>query len=358
MLTRCSYGNPGHNRHLYSRRLRPHGGHQRPCRLRRYSGGCPTNERRRPDRAHRQQHRYSHCLPWRKCLQHDQGCAYRACSGRCHRSGPARHHGKQCSARTHSDRHDLSACRVGQAADSFATNGCRIGGRQLRLLTRVGRSGLHHRSQPYHRRRIRRIIGTRTSKEKRRMSRPKEFDQEKALREAIRLFSQQGFAATSTDELMRVMNVGRQSMYDTFGDKRALFLKALKMYVTGSIHSLNAELERPGSALSAVQNALMTFAQRKDLSSAEGCMGLNAISEFGQRDAGVTRITRDAARLQRQTLMRVLTRAKKQREIRSDADLDSMADFFESTLAGIRMAAVAAEWLHGLLYFSAFFSML
>jgi hypothetical protein len=37
----------------------------------------------------------------------------------------------------------------------------------------------------------------------------------------------------------------------------------------------------------------------------------------------------------RQTPMRVLARAKKQREIRSDADLDSMADFFESTLAGI-----------------------
>src|SRR5260370_30143165 len=56
-------------------------------------------------------------------------------------------------------------------------------------------------------------------------------------------------------------------------------------------------------------NALATFAQRKDLSSAEGCMGLNAISEFGQRDAGVTRITRNAGRRQRQTLMRVLTRA-------------------------------------------------
>ena len=52
------------------------------------------------------------------------------------------------------------------------------------------------------------------------MARPKEFDQEKALRKAIRLFSQQGFAATSTDDLMRVMEVGRQSMYDTFGDKK------------------------------------------------------------------------------------------------------------------------------------------
>src|SRR6266403_5482533 len=142
------------------------------------------------------------------------------------------------------------------------------------------------------------------------MVRPKEFDQEQALRKAIGVFCRQGFAATSTDELMRAMDVGRQSMYDTFGDKRALFLKALEMYVTESVHSITVELERPGSALAAVQNALVTFAQRKDLSSAEGCMGLNAITEFGQRDAAVTLITRNAAHVLRQTLMHVLTRAK------------------------------------------------
>jgi TetR/AcrR family transcriptional repressor of nem operon len=83
-------------------------------------------------------------------------------------------------------------------------------------------------------------------------------------------------------------------------------------------------------------------------------MGLNAISEFGQRDAAVTRITRNAARRLRQTLMRVLTRAQKQREIRSDADLDSMADFFESTLAGIRMTAKAGKSRHALRNIAAF----
>jgi AcrR family transcriptional regulator len=142
---------------------------------------------------------------------------------------------------------------------------------------------------------------------------------------------------------MRVMGVGRQSMYDTFGDKRALFLKALELYVTESVHSINAELQKPGPALSAVRNALAIFAERPDLSSAEGCMGLNAISEFGRRDADVTRITRNAGRVQRQALMHVLIRAKTQGELDSDADLDSLADFFESTLAGIRMAAKAGK---------------
>lgn len=175
------------------------------------------------------------------------------------------------------------------------------------------------------------------------MARPKEFDQQKALRNAIRLFSQQGFAATSTDELMRVMNIGRQSMYDTFGDKRALFLRALELYVTESVQAIGVELDRNGSALSAVRNALVSFAERKDLSSSEGCMGLNAIGEFGQRDADVTRITRNAARIQRQNLMKVFARAKIQGELDAAADLEGMADFFESTLAGIRMAAKAGR---------------
>jgi hypothetical protein len=83
-------------------------------------------------------------------------------------------------------------------------------------------------------------------------------------------------------------------------------------------------------------------------------MGLNAICEFGQMDADVTRITHNAARMQRQTLMRVLARAKNQGELSSDADLHGMADFFESTLAGIRMAAKAGKSRHALRNIAAF----
>src|SRR6266481_10137531 len=78
------------------------------------------------------------------------------------------------------------------------------------------------------------------------MARPKEFDQERALHRAISIFSQKGFAATSTDDLMRAMDLGRQSMYDTFGNKRALFLKALEVYVSENVRAINVELQAPG----------------------------------------------------------------------------------------------------------------
>jgi hypothetical protein len=51
---------------------------------------------------------------------------------------------------------------------------------------------------------------------------------------------------------------------------------------------------------------LVTFAERSDFSSAEGCMGLNAISEFGQWDADVTRITRNVPLTQRHMLTAAL----------------------------------------------------
>src|SRR5260370_2947100 len=66
----------------------------------------------------------------------------------------------------------------------------------------------------------------------------------------------------------------------------------------GKALSLKAD---SGSALAAVRNALVTFAQREDLSSAEGFIGLNAISEFGQPDAGVALINRNSARRHSQT---------------------------------------------------------
>src|SRR6202035_5659313 len=115
------------------------------------------------------------------------------------------------------------------------------------------------------------------------MSRSKEFDLERALHRAISTFSQKGYAATSTDDLMRAMEVGRQSMYDTFGDKRALFLRSLEVYVSESVRAINVELRAPGSPLAAIRNTLIHFSERKDLSSTDGCMGINAICEFGMR---------------------------------------------------------------------------
>src|ERR1700730_5483467 len=97
------------------------------------------------------------------------------------------------------------------------------------------------------------------------------------------------------------------------------------------------------SPLASIRRALVHFAERRDLSSTDGCMGINAICEFGMGDEEVTRITRRAANAQRHTLMDTLRRAQMEGELDAQADIESLADFFESTLAGIRIAAKAGK---------------
>ncbi len=67
------------------------------------------------------------------------------------------------------------------------------------------------------------------------MARHKEFDRDTALKAAIDVFSEHGYEGTSTDALLAAMKISRQSMYDTFGDKRSLYLEALKRYNIDSV---------------------------------------------------------------------------------------------------------------------------
>lgn len=58
----------------------------------------------------------------------------------------------------------------------------------------------------------------------------KSFDPQTALEHAMLAFWEQGYAATSVDDLTRVTGLGRGSLYATFENKDALFLRCLDLY--------------------------------------------------------------------------------------------------------------------------------
>ncbi len=62
------------------------------------------------------------------------------------------------------------------------------------------------------------------------MARTKSFNPEKTLQKAVNLFWEQGYHATSMQNLVDVLGINRASMYDTYGSKETLFAKALEAY--------------------------------------------------------------------------------------------------------------------------------
>ena len=60
--------------------------------------------------------------------------------------------------------------------------------------------------------------------------RPRSFDERFALEKAIQVFWSKGYDGVTIDDLVAGMGVGRPSLYSVFGDKRTLFLRALRAY--------------------------------------------------------------------------------------------------------------------------------
>ena len=84
------------------------------------------------------------------------------------------------------------------------------------------------------------------------MARPREFDREMALQRATDVFWAKGYASTSTEDLVAAMGIGRQSLYNAFGDKRSLYVDALDGYQLASSFGHVRRLNAPASPLAGI----------------------------------------------------------------------------------------------------------
>jgi TetR/AcrR family transcriptional regulator, transcriptional repressor for nem operon len=183
------------------------------------------------------------------------------------------------------------------------------------------------------------------------VARPKEFDRDTALQSAIGVFCEHGFEGTSTEALLRAMGISRQSMYDTFGDKRQLYLEALQHYNTAGVADLIDALGGASSPLGGLETALLGFASKPAANAALGCMGVGAICEFGGSDPKVTLLTETSGRSLLAALVRVIAEAKRAGEIGADVQVRPAAQFMASTIFGLKVSArggASPETLRGI----------
>jgi TetR/AcrR family transcriptional repressor of nem operon len=116
------------------------------------------------------------------------------------------------------------------------------------------------------------------------MARPREFDEEDVLEAALQCFWARGFDKTSVKDLIDNTGLTAASLYNAFGDKRALYERALENYVEGSIADRIRRCQRL-----APRDAIQTFfaeVLKRSLGDRErkGCMLINAALEVAPHD--------------------------------------------------------------------------
>jgi TetR/AcrR family transcriptional repressor of nem operon len=117
--------------------------------------------------------------------------------------------------------------------------------------------------------------------------RPREFVEDAVLDEAADLFWSQGYEATSMADIASVTGLGRQSVYNAFGDKRGVFLKALDRYRDRVLSSFLVQLEGDAVTPADVRVALLRLARHQARGARRGCLLLNASVELGREDEAV-----------------------------------------------------------------------
>lgn len=171
------------------------------------------------------------------------------------------------------------------------------------------------------------------------MARSKEFDPERALDKAMRLFWQSGYENTSLEALMREMGIAKQSLYDTFGDKRSLYLKALARYRDQTNSAMQKMLSEIPSVKDGFRKLLTGLAAETREQHERGCLLLSANLQRDPEDAVLRDFLRDNQARVEEVFVKALKRAQEQGELSKKEDPAALGRFFVVTIQGMRAMA-------------------
>ncbi|HEY0294406.1 MAG TPA: TetR/AcrR family transcriptional regulator [Bordetella sp.] len=169
------------------------------------------------------------------------------------------------------------------------------------------------------------------------MPRPKEFDRDEALDASIGVFREHGFAGTSAGMLTDAMKIGRQSLYDTFGDKWRLYCAAVQRYAVAEAQAHFAALKTGPKAM----DGICRMMERVVAEARMPCLGVSSISEFGDSRKDLAQLRNAAGRALRAAIADKVRQAQAEGDAAVKLDPGHAAGFLIANVAAIRLAARA-----------------
>lgn len=168
------------------------------------------------------------------------------------------------------------------------------------------------------------------------MVRPRKFKEENVRMAAMQMFLRKGYASTSLSDLEEATGLGRRSLYNSFGDKRTVFLRSLEDFRTTVVERNLAPLEQSGAGVEAIAIVLNQFLEyAKTPEGRLGCLICNTSREPIASDTAVAEhISLYFTRVE-QGFAKVLTTAQHNGILPPDENVTSLARFYLGVLVSI-----------------------
>jgi TetR/AcrR family transcriptional repressor of nem operon len=172
------------------------------------------------------------------------------------------------------------------------------------------------------------------------MVRPKEFDEQRAIDAAVDCFWSRGYEATSVRDLADSMGIGGASLYNAYGDKRALFKKSLERYANRSMRERIARLEARHQPRQAIRAFLAEIVDRslKD-PDRRGCLLVNSALDVAPHDAKIGRVVAGYLDEIRAFFQRNIESGRAAGQLPRHLDPDELSGHLLGVVLGIRVLA-------------------
>ena len=170
------------------------------------------------------------------------------------------------------------------------------------------------------------------------MPRPKAYDPDTVLEQAMLLFWEKGYEATGVDDLEARMGINRFSIYSTFHSKQQLFLAALDRYEEHIGAGMRERLTAGEAGLPAIKRLFQGLTALAEQGNRMGCFMCNCVIERSLVDPDTAgRVTDHFDRLE-EALHAVLQNARKKGEITGKRNLRDCARYLIVTLQGLQVS--------------------
>jgi TetR/AcrR family transcriptional repressor of nem operon len=173
------------------------------------------------------------------------------------------------------------------------------------------------------------------------MAREKQFSEAQVLDEVADLFTSHGYQGTSLAMLLDATGLGKQSLYNCFGDKRALYLKSLDCS-SARYQLLQAQMSAAASGRAAVERFFDHVVGKCDSAEAadKSCVVASGLLEAVD-DALIMQTLRTKWAATHEVLRAAVERGQKDGSVRNGAPSAALADLLLALMAGLRVNARA-----------------
>jgi len=178
--------------------------------------------------------------------------------------------------------------------------------------------------------------------------RPRTFDTDTALDNAMIVFRQKGFHASSVADLSEAMNLTAGSIYKAFKDKRTLFLRVFERYISVRGADLRARLQHYPTGRARIAELLQFYLDSaREIEGRRGCLVVGSTVELQSLDEELSELVRQAVLRNRNFLIALVREGQEDGSVSAALDAETAAGLLLCVAFGMRVVGKVQDVTNG-----------